>query len=114
MRKTALTILVFGAGLAGSTGNVIAQSSTEAGFPARRAWNIVPSVTVQETFTDNVAPGQGTKTSDQVTEISPGVRLDGNAARLKMHLDYHLTELLYAQGTRGSQTQHSSEFLWYA
>lgn len=102
-----MTILVFGAALAGSTGNVIAQSSADLGSPAGRAWNIVPSVTVQETFTDNVAPGQGTKTGDQITEISPGIRLDGNTARLKMHLDYHLSELLYAQGTRGSQTQHS-------
>ncbi len=95
------------AGLAAFASRVAAQSSPDGGSAVSRAWNIVPSITVQETFTDNVAPGQATKTSDLITEVSPGVRVDGNTARLKMHFDYHLRELWYAQGTTGSQTQHA-------
>lgn len=107
MSKTALIVMVFGAGLAGSVANVFAQSAAESGVPAKRAWNIVPSISIRETFTDNASPGQAGKARDQITEVSPGIRLDGNAARVKMHFDYRLSELYYAQGTRGSQTQHA-------
>jgi uncharacterized protein (PEP-CTERM system associated) len=73
----------------------------------KRAWNIVPRVMVMETFSDNVAPGQGAKKSDQITQLSPGVRIEGKTARLKMFLDYQLNEQLYAQGSRGNQTQQA-------
>jgi uncharacterized protein (PEP-CTERM system associated) len=84
-----------------------AQSTTDVGGEPKRAWNIVPRVTVTETLTDNVTPGTGTRTSDQVTQLSPGVRIDGKTARLNMHLDYQMNEQMYAQGSRGSQTQQA-------
>lgn len=107
MRTNLLIITLFGSGMAAFAGNIAAQSSPDGGSAVRRAWDIVPSLTVQETFTDNVALGQAAKTSDQITEVSPGISVDGNTARLKMHLDYHLRELWYAHGTTGSQTQHA-------
>ena len=73
----------------------------------KRAWTIVPRVTLQETITDNVALGQARKESDQITEVSPGVRVEANTRRLTLHADYALRELYYAQGTRDTGTQNS-------
>jgi uncharacterized protein (PEP-CTERM system associated) len=73
----------------------------------KRAWSIVPRITLQETITDNVAPGQPRKESDQITEVSPGVRVEANTKRLKLDLDYALRELYYAQGSRSKDTQNS-------
>lgn len=78
----------------------------EAAAAPRRLWAIVPRITVAETFTDNVAPASGVKRSDQVTELSPGVRFDSEGARLKFHLDYQLRQLLYAQSSGNKDTQN--------
>lgn len=72
----------------------------------KRAWSIVPRIGVQETITDNATLGFGEKKSDQITDISPGVRIEANTARLKMHVDYSLHDLYYAQGSRGNTTQN--------
>lgn len=72
----------------------------------RRAWSVVPRVTVTETISDNVAIGSANKRSDQITEISPGVRVEANTARLRLHLDYSLRGQYYAQSST-SNTQNS-------
>lgn len=76
------------------------------GAPAR-AWVVAPRLKVQETFSDNTSAGGGAKTSDQITEVVPGVRVDGRTARVKMHLDYELRGMLYAQGSHGNQMQNT-------
>jgi len=88
---------------AAPAGNAPAEDATLA---PRRLWSIVPRITVAETLTDNVAPASGVKRSDQVTEISPGVRFDSDGARLKFHLDYQLRQLLYAQESGRKDTQN--------
>jgi uncharacterized protein (PEP-CTERM system associated) len=98
---TGLATLVAGVGQ-----QALAQEQGEA-VAGGRAWSIVPTITVQETFTDNASLGQARKESDQITEVSPGVRIDGNTKRLKLHFDYALRELYYARGTRDTQTQNS-------
>ncbi|MBK6675706.1 MAG: TIGR03016 family PEP-CTERM system-associated outer membrane protein [Rhodocyclaceae bacterium] len=93
--------------------DIKAPSSTpsdDASVPSgegKRAWSIVPHVSVNEVITDNVALGQARKQGDQVTEVSPGVRIEANTKRLKLNLDYALHELYYAQGTRSTGSQHS-------
>jgi uncharacterized protein (PEP-CTERM system associated) len=87
-----------------------ASESQALALPAgisKRAWRVESRVTMQETLTDNVAPGQAGKTSEQITELAPGLRVRGDTARLKMYLDYQLRQLYYAQGSRGAQTQNS-------
>jgi uncharacterized protein (PEP-CTERM system associated) len=92
--------------LAGLSASVFAQESAESTVP-QRAWLIVPSVSLQETFSDNVSLVAGNRRSDWITDIAPGVRIDGRTAHVKMNLDYRLHELVYAQGGRGHQTQQS-------
>jgi uncharacterized protein (PEP-CTERM system associated) len=59
----------------------------------------VPRVTVSETYTDNVRQVETGATSELITEIAPGVRIDASSARLSASLDYGLSENLYARGT---------------
>src|SRR2546423_15691081 len=61
-------------------------------------WRIAPSLTVAETLTDNVnlAP-DGLKRSDLITQIVPGIRIDGTGARLKLNLNYQMNNILYAR-----------------
>lgn len=92
------------------TGAVLSSPGGGASVPSgegKRAWSIVPSITLQETITDNVALSQTRKENDQITEVSPGVRVEANTKRLKLHANYALRGMYYAQGTRDTETQNS-------
>jgi uncharacterized protein (PEP-CTERM system associated) len=69
------------------------------------AYTVVPRVTVTETFTDNVnltPNGQ----SDQITEVSPGIRITREIGRIRGYFDYALRGISYAQ----SQAAHPDNF----
>nr|WP_242472673.1 TIGR03016 family PEP-CTERM system-associated outer membrane protein [Rhodoferax fermentans] len=72
-----------------------------------QAVSISTRVTVNETVTDNVALSGAAAKSDQITEISPGIHVNVNGARLKTYLDYALTHVNYAQGTSASRNQNA-------
>lgn len=82
------------------------NSGSEKSLIPKQVWLVVPRISLAETFTDNVAPTSGIRRSDQITEISPGIRLDSDGARLKFHLDYQVRELLYAQEPGRKNTQN--------
>lgn len=66
--------------------------------------SIVPRVSVTETLTNNVALSKSaTAQSDQITEISPGIHININGARLKTYFDYSLDHVDYAQDTAASR-----------
>jgi uncharacterized protein (PEP-CTERM system associated) len=73
----------------------------------RRAWLIVPRVSLQETFTDNANLVAGNRQSDWITDVAPGIRIDGRTKRLKLNADYSVHQFFYAQGSRADQTQQS-------
>lgn len=57
----------------------------------QRSWEIVPTVSVQETYTDNVRlRPPGSERSDWVTELRPGVSVNGRGARLRFTANYSL------------------------
>jgi uncharacterized protein (PEP-CTERM system associated) len=70
-------------------------------------WRIEPRVVLGEMATDNVtlAPS-GQEKSDFVTQVDPGVSIDGRAARLKVHVDYTMQNLLYASHSDFDRTNH--------
>ena len=70
-------------------------------------WQIQPRITVGETFTDNVNPASGIKQADQITELSPGIRLEGNTARLKAYADYQATAYYYVRGSYSGSTKNA-------
>lgn len=75
--------------------------------PPRRAWSIVPRISVVETLTDNVLLRNSDKRSDQITQVSPGILIDGESARAKLHLDYARSESYYAQDTYHKRSLNS-------
>jgi len=74
-----------------------------------RAWVITPRIGVTETYSDNVNvnASNNNKQGDFTTEISPGIRVEARAARLKAYLDYTLRGLFYARESGYNQTQNS-------
>lgn len=61
-------------------------------------WQIEPRVSVKATATDNVdlnARGQ----SDFVTDVTPGIRIDGIGGRVRLNLDYSLHAYFYANSS---------------
>lgn len=70
-------------------------------------WRVEPSITGQETWTDNVNLQPSTNArSDLITEISPGLSIHGAGGRVRADLDYRLTGLLYARDSALNDTQN--------
>lgn len=72
----------------------------------KRAWTITPRLTVQENLTDNVTLTTA-KSRDLVSEITPGIRVVGQTARVKLMLDYSLRNLVYQRSNWNNQVQHN-------
>lgn len=68
---------------------------------------VIPRVSVTETLTSNVALTNVAPQSEQTTEISPGVRVTVNGARLKTYFDYSLSHIAYAQATSADRNQNT-------
>ena len=64
-----------------------------------------PRISVQHTVTNN-ARLNDTKISDQITEVTPGVRWIGNTARVKGFFDYSLTGIHYARERGADHLRH--------
>jgi len=69
-------------------------------------WNIVPAVSIEETYTDNVNLSAQAK-SDWITTISPGIHVDGTGGRVRGNLDYQWQQIIYANDSQGRSLQRS-------
>lgn len=70
-------------------------------------WKITPSIAVNETATDNVALSGTNKQSDLITDINPGIHIEGSGGRSKLRFDYQMHNLVYSKESSRNQTQHS-------
>ena len=93
-------------GLACLSPLAFAQVTEEAAPAPKPAFSMVSRVSVTETWTDNVNLSSAKK-ADQITEISPGLRMDVNKARLKGFFDYALTGASYAQSSSPGRTTNA-------
>ena len=75
--------------------------------PAWADWEIVPSISVSETVTDNVGLSEKNRESDWITDIAPGIGINGRGDRVKLNLDYRLHGLYYANDSSRSNLQNS-------
>lgn len=67
-------------------------------------WDIVPTLSFAETFTDNVfLVEDSAKESDWVTQVIPGIRIDATGARLKFNLNYAPELVYYARGQKDNE-----------
>lgn len=90
-----------------ASGVVLAQSKEAESLELKPNWRIVPRAAVDLTYTDNVAPGRGTKTSDLITRLSPGIRVDGKSSRASGSFDYSWQQNLYASNSQYDNDQQS-------
>jgi len=74
---------------------------------AAQTVTVVPRVSATETLTDNATLSNVAPRSEQITEVSPGVRVTVNGARLKTYLDYSLSHVAYAQSTSADRNQNT-------
>jgi uncharacterized protein (PEP-CTERM system associated) len=93
----------------GMTASALAPASraVDSGAAPKRAWSIEPSISLVETFTDNVNVGQADEEGDLITEVRPAIRVRGDTARLKVNADYSLRGILYANNSDENQIQHA-------
>jgi uncharacterized protein (PEP-CTERM system associated) len=85
----------------------VGAPSAELSASPKKTFSIVPRVSVTQTFTDNANLNDRARLSDQITDISPGIRITSDGQRLKAYFDYSLRELIYANGTSNSTSQNS-------
>lgn len=84
------------------------KSSDVIDGPPIRRWVIEPRVALRESWTDNIELRDDRfKESDWVTELTPGVSITANGARLKGKLDYAVTGLLYAKDSKRNDHQNA-------
>ena len=67
-----------------------------------RKWTVRPEITLRESYTDNAFIGTGTPRSDFVTQVTPGIRIDGRSPRLTANLNYAPSALYYARNSEGN------------
>ncbi|HUN51561.1 MAG TPA: TIGR03016 family PEP-CTERM system-associated outer membrane protein [Candidatus Sulfotelmatobacter sp.] len=91
-------------GAAPTASSILAQQNvTQGGEVPSREWTIVPSVTVGETYNDNVnlAP-KGQAQADFITTVQPGLLISATGPRLNLSLNYNPFINYYARGTTAS------------
>jgi hypothetical protein len=77
--------------------NLGTQSESASDEPTTApAWTIVPRIGLTGTLTDNINLASTDKQSGLISQLSPGIRIDGRTARLKMFVDYQLDAIAYS------------------
>jgi uncharacterized protein (PEP-CTERM system associated) len=62
-------------------------------------WTVIPDITLRETYTDNAFLASAPGRHDFVTQVTPGIRVDGRSPRLTANLSYAPTALFYAHNS---------------
>src|ERR671930_182934 len=62
-------------------------------------WRTSADITLRETYTDNPNLSQTPTRGDYITQIAPGIRLDGAGARFRANVNYRPTAILYAHNS---------------
>ena len=82
----------------GSSPGGLAPLSTGTLGTGQRSWLIVPTLSVGETYTDNLRLSpSGSERSDWVTELRPGISVNGSGARLRFNANYSAGAVYRAQ-----------------
>ena len=67
-------------------------------------WDIVPTLSVGETYTDNISlTPDASKQSDWVTQVIPGISIAATAAGLRFNATYNPELTYYARGQKDNQ-----------
>jgi uncharacterized protein (PEP-CTERM system associated) len=71
-----------------------------------QVWRIVPRAALTQSFTDNVQQtSEALARNDWITELTPGLRVEGTGARTNIFLDFQLRNFAYAKESRLNNSQ---------
>lgn len=70
-------------------------------------WTITPTLAVNVTATDNLNLSQSNAQNSLITNIAPGLSIDGSGGRAKLRLNYTMNNLFYTADGNNNQTQNS-------
>jgi uncharacterized protein (PEP-CTERM system associated) len=68
-------------------------------------WRILRRINLVETYSDNVRLGQG-GSSDFITQINPGITIDGTGTRFNTNVNYTTNSLIYAENSNFNRIRH--------
>jgi len=91
----------------GAVLNPYGQAAPTADTGNGRGFSIVPSVGITETLTDNSQLTSNSKQWDLVSQITPGIHIDGRGGRVKGFFDYTLTGIAYARHSGSNEFQNT-------
>ncbi|HNH52208.1 MAG TPA: TIGR03016 family PEP-CTERM system-associated outer membrane protein, partial [Nitrosomonas sp.] len=73
-------------------------------------WRVVPSLNINERYTDNFRLGgiaTGGKGNDEfITQINPSILINGNARRYRVDVNYLMNNLIYANNSEFNRIRH--------
>lgn len=69
-------------------------------------WTITPSISINETMTDNVDQVEKHRTSSLVTDVVPGINIVGTGDRVKLRFDYQMHNLYYSDDSSRNNHQN--------
>lgn len=70
-------------------------------------WTITPSVTVSETYSDNISLAtSGSEQDDYVTQINPSIKINGKGKQLELDLDYTMQNIYYKNSTSSDEIRN--------
>jgi len=71
-------------------------------------WTITPTIAVSVTETDNLNLSRSNTQSSLITNVAPGISIDGSGGRAKLRLNYSMNNLFYtADPSQNNQTQNA-------
>ena len=70
-------------------------------------WTISPTISITETATDNVGQAEKNRSSDLISNISPGINIAGTGDRVKLRFNYQMNNLFYANDSSRNNIQHA-------
>jgi uncharacterized protein (PEP-CTERM system associated) len=69
-------------------------------------WEITPRISVAEIFSDNVNLDDDNKEYDLITEITPGISINGEGGRLSANIDYEMQNLIFLNESDATGSNH--------
>ncbi len=70
-------------------------------------WKVLPRLSLFETYSDNLGlTSTGRKTDDFVTQINPGIVVNGVGRRFSLDVNYMMNNLIYAESSNLNRMQH--------
>jgi uncharacterized protein (PEP-CTERM system associated) len=90
-----------GAGLAMLVAGLAGAGPAPAG-----EWELTPRIRVSETYTDNVTLAESGGEAEYITQVNPGLRLEGQGRRAELGLNYQMQNLFYTREPDRNSTYH--------